>query len=73
MFTSSYCHNDADMYESQMRVDKCVAVVIFRLDKKNVVFGQIVGGMEVLTTMNSEGTNSGDPKAVVKIKKSGLA
>ena len=37
-----------------------------------MVFGQIVGGMEVLKAMNSEGTSSGDTRAVVKIKKSGV-
>ncbi|KAI0229615.1 Peptidyl-prolyl cis-trans isomerase E [Lamellibrachia satsuma] len=42
------------------------------LNKKHVVFGQVIDGMNVLTIMDSEGTASGDPKTVVKIKNCGV-
>lgn len=37
------------------------------LDGKNVVFGSVVHGMDVLAVMNRQGTKSGRPKAAVVI------
>ena len=41
------------------------------LDQKHVVFGEVKEGMDVLKAVESYGTRSGRPKAVVVIEKSG--
>jgi peptidylprolyl isomerase len=42
------------------------------LDRKHVVFGEVVRGMEVVKLIESYGTAPGTPKAEVKIVRSGV-
>merc|ERR1712196_520229 len=42
------------------------------LDGKHVVFGEVVEGMKLLRTMEAQGSESGKPKAVVRIEDCGM-
>ena len=42
-----------------------------RLDGKNVVFGKIIEGIDVLNAMEALGTNSGKPRSAISISECG--
>lgn len=42
------------------------------LDNKNVVFGMVLSGFEMLEQIEAVGTNGGDPKVEVVIESSGV-
>lgn len=41
------------------------------LDNKNLVFGMVLGGFELVDAIEAEGTNAGEPQVEVTIKQSG--
>jgi peptidylprolyl isomerase len=47
-------------------------VVTSWLDGKHVVFGEVVGGFEVVKSIERMGADSGRPKEVIKITNSGV-
>lgn len=47
------------------------SVTAFRLDGKHTVFGQVVGGMEIVKEMEGQGTQSGDAKTEIVIEDCG--
>jgi peptidylprolyl isomerase len=42
------------------------------LDGKHVVFGEVVEGMDIVKTIEAQGSRGGTPKSTVKIAKSGV-
>merc|ERR1711964_831592 len=42
------------------------------LDGKHVVFGEVIDGMDVVSKVEAQGSNSGKPSQKVTIKKSGV-
>ena len=43
-----------------------------RLNGKNVAFGQVVDGMELIRLMESQGSENGEPKSEVTIESCGV-
>lgn len=41
------------------------------LDNKNLVFGMVLDGFELVDAIEAEGTNAGEPQVEVTIKQSG--
>lgn len=46
--------------------------MFYRLDGKHVVFGQVIGGFDVVKEMEGQGNPNGETKAKVIIEDSGV-
>jgi len=46
--------------------------MLFRLDGKHTVFGQVVGGMDIVKEMEGQGSNSGEAKTEIVIEDCGV-
>jgi len=47
-------------------------LLLFRLDGKHVVFGQVISGYEVVAEMEGQGNSNGETKSKVIIEDSGV-